>query len=331
MTLNSDPRVERNSDSLNASPSDFSIVLHRLDDLDIRIIKELGSPGSFQWNVRESYSNIARRLGVDEETVRKRLKRAEDLGPLPSWRMMVNPRLIDCEAASLDLDVEEEEKKDEAIAEIRRVDGVIKILDSRGRGLQVTFYYQNGDALRTKTELIRSICGSKELTFWKLGFPRSGIRMTKTDWKIVEAMQGDARKNLEEVSDSIGVSVRTIGRRLTLMKDGRAVYLQGAPNFRTVVGVSCVFLVFCRDEEKKRAVDRLILTELHRNELSDTSSRQYSKFVGLFDNASEADDITKWIKGLDGVNNVKMGIMKELIVVQDWLGEEIGKRLAKNN
>jgi len=299
-----------------------------LDDLDVRIIKELGSPGTFQWNVRESYSNIARKLSVDEETVRKRLKRAKELGPLPGWRMMVNPHLIGCEAASLDLDVEDEEKKDETIAKIRRVDGVIKILDFRGKGLQVTLYYQNGDALRTKTELIRTICGSKELTFWKLGFPRSDIRMTKTDWKIVEAMQGDARRNLGDVSDCIGVSARTIERRLTLMKDGRAVYLQGAPNFRMIVGVSCVFLVFCRDEEKKREVDKLVVAELHRNEFSDTSSRQYSKFVGLLDNASEADDITRWIKSLDGVNSVKMGIMKELILVQDWLGEEIGKHLA---
>jgi DNA-binding Lrp family transcriptional regulator len=48
--------------------------MHRLDDLDVRIMKELGNPNSFQWNVRESYSNIAKRIDVDEETVRRRLK-----------------------------------------------------------------------------------------------------------------------------------------------------------------------------------------------------------------------------------------------------------------
>jgi hypothetical protein len=51
----------------------------------------------------------------------------------------------------------------------------------------------------------------------------------------------------------------------------------------------------------------------------------------IFDNLSEADDTVKWIRGLDGVDSVKMGIMKELIVVQDWLGDEISKRIATDS
>jgi len=108
--------------------------MHRLDDLDIRIFKELGSPSSPQWNVRETYSNIARRIGVDEETVRRRLKRAQKLGSVPGWRMMVNPHLLGCEAACLDLEVEDEEAKDKTVSEVSKIDGVIKILDFRGKG-----------------------------------------------------------------------------------------------------------------------------------------------------------------------------------------------------
>lgn len=305
--------------------------MHHLDDLDVRIMKELGSPNSLQWNVRESYSNIAKRIGVDEETVRRRLKRAEELGSLPGWRIMVNPRLIGCEAASMDLEVEDEEKKDRAIAEIRRVDGVIKILDFRGRGLQVTLYYQNADALGRKTELIGSICGSSETTVWELGFPHSGVRMMRTDWKIVQEMLGDARKSLEDVSESVGVSVRTVERRLTSMRDGRVVYLQGIPNFRVFAGLSCVFLVFCPDAKRKSLVDKLMLSRVRRIELANTGSDQYSTFVMIFDNLSEADDTTKWIRSLDGVDSVKMSIMKELIVVQDWLGDEISKRIATDS
>jgi DNA-binding Lrp family transcriptional regulator len=305
--------------------------MHRLDDLDVRIMKELGSPNSFQWNVRETYSSIAKRISVDEETVRRRLKRAEELGSLPGWRMMVNPRLIGCEAASLDLEVEDEEKKERAIAEVRLVDGVIKILDFRGRGLQVTLYYQNADALRRKTELIGSICGSSETTVWELGFPNSDVRMTRTDWRIVQEMLGDPRKSLEDVSKLVGVSVRTVERRLTSMRDERVVYLQGIPNFRMFAGLSCVFLVFCTDAKRKSLVDKLMLSKVQRVELANTGSDQYSTFVMIFDNLSEADDTIKWIRSLDGVDSVKMGIMKELIVVQDWLRDEISKRIATNS
>lgn len=58
--------------------------MYRADDLDVRIFKDLGNPDSLQWNVRETYSSIAGRLEVDEETVRRRLKRAEHFGSLPN-------------------------------------------------------------------------------------------------------------------------------------------------------------------------------------------------------------------------------------------------------
>jgi DNA-binding Lrp family transcriptional regulator len=328
VTHNTAPTTKRNFDRVKRQLDGFpSSAMHRLDDLDVRIIKELGS----QWNVRETYSNIAKRIGVDEETVRRRLKRAEELGSLPGWRMMVNPHLIGYDAASLDLEVEDEENKRRVIAEIRKVDGVIKILDFRGRGLQVTLYYQSANAMRRKIELIASICDASQPTVWELDFPRPDVRMTRTDWGIVDAMLEDGRKSLEDVSRSVGVSVRTVERRLTGITKGRAVYLQGAPNFRMFAGLSCVFLIFCPYGKKKRVVDKLVLSKVQRTELANTSSQQYSTFVMLFDNFSEADDTTRWIGSIDGVNSVKMGIMKELIVVQDWLRDEIRKRIATDS
>jgi DNA-binding Lrp family transcriptional regulator len=61
------------------------------DDLQVRILRELTSPASFRWNVRESYASIGKKLGVDAETVRKRVKRARERGFLQSWRLIPNP------------------------------------------------------------------------------------------------------------------------------------------------------------------------------------------------------------------------------------------------
>ncbi len=305
--------------------------MHRLDDLDVRIIKELGSPGSPQWNVRETYSNIGRRLGVDEETVRRRLKRAEEMGSLPGWKMMVNPHLLGCNAAGVDLEVRIEETKDQAISDIRRVVGVVKLLSFRGPGLQVTLFYPDADALKTAAERIRAICGGAEPTVWEIGFPAPHVRMKVIDWRIAGAMLDDARRSLEPVSESLGLSVRTVERRLTTIAEGRAVYLQGIPNFRRFAGLSCVFLVHCPDRKKKGAVDNLILSKVQRTELSSTSSKEYSTFVMLFDNLHEADDTLEWIRGLEGVKHVKMGIMKDLFVEQGWLRDEIGKQFAETH
>ena len=299
--------------------------MHRLDDLDVRIVRELGSPSSPQWNVRETYSSIAKRIGIDEETVRRRVKRAERLGSITGWKMMVNPRLIECKAAALDLEVAEESEKDKAVSKLKKVDGVIKILNFRGKGLQLNMYYPNEQELERKLELISSICGSSKLTSWELFFPRPNVRMTKTDWRISEAMLDDARESLEDVSKNIGVSARTIERHLTAICDGRGVYLQGTPVFKNFVGLGCLFLVYCPDSEKKRTVDDVI-SKTHRIEITGTNAEQYSTFATAFDNLAQADEFVTWIEGLDGVKKVKMGIMKDLIVVQDWLHEELLRR-----
>ena len=303
--------------------------MHHADDLDVKIIKELGNPDSLQWNVRETYSSIAERLGVDEETVRRRLKRAERLGSLPNWKMMVNPRLIGCRAANIQLEVRDEKRKAGIISELRKIDGIVKILDFRGGKLPLTLYYQDDASLKTKKDMFGSISDCTEPIAWELGFPEPQIRMRSTDWKIIGSMLDDARRSLKDVSESVGVSVRTVERRLNEMYESRAVYLQGVPNFSKFAGLSCVFIVFCPDQMKKFAMDHTILSKVKRIELANTSSKQYSTFVTLFDNLAESDDFIGWIGGLDGVKSVSMGIMRELLVVQKWLQEEVTKRQLK--
>ncbi len=305
--------------------------MHRLDDLDVRIFKELGSPGSPQWNVRETYSSLGKRLGVDEEAVRRRLKRAEEIGSLPGWKMMVNPHLLGCQAAGVDLEVRTEETKDQAISDIRRVAGVVKVLNFRGPGLQLTVFSPEESALKTETERIRAICGGAEPTVWGIGFPVPRVRMKAIDWRIVGTMLDDARSSLEPVSESLGLSLRTVERRLTTMAEGRAVYLQGIPNFRRFAGLSCVFLVHCPDGKRKAAVDNLVLSKVQRTELASTSSKAYSTFVMVFDNLHEADETLEWIRDLEGVERVTMGIMKNLLVEEGWLRDEIGERASRTH
>lgn len=301
-------------------------MMHHADDLDVRIIKELASRNSFQWNVRETYSSIAERLGVDEETVRRRLKRAERFGSLPNWKMMVNPRLIGCSAANVQLEVKDEKRKAAIISEFSKIDGIVKILDFRGGKLLLTLYYQDADSLDRKLEEIGAISDCVEPIAWEPSFPEPQIRMKTTDWKIIGSMLEDARRSLRGVSESVGLPLRTVERRLNEMSENRAVYLQGTPNFSKFAGLSCVFVVFCPDKEKKLDVDHVILSKCKRIELANTSSEQYSTFVTLFDNLAESDDFIGWISDLDGVKSVSMGIMKELIVVQKWLQEEVTKR-----
>jgi len=64
--------------------------LYRPDRLDAGILRELQNPAS-RWNVRKSFARIAKRLQVDEETVRRRVDRMEALGVVQGWTIIPNP------------------------------------------------------------------------------------------------------------------------------------------------------------------------------------------------------------------------------------------------
>jgi DNA-binding Lrp family transcriptional regulator len=300
--------------------------LLNLDDLDLRIIRELG--GSLQWNVRESYSNISRKLGVDEETVRMRVNRAKERGFLPAWRMMVNPLLINCRSANLNIEMREEQHKADAISKIKTVDGVINIIDFRGREILVGMYYEDDEILQRKVQLIESICESPKLALWDSPFPRPDLRMNRLDWRIIDAMREDARMDLEDVAKSVDASARTVQRRLSAMKEGAAVYLLRPPNVSVVGGLMCNFLVFCADKDKKRVADRIIRSTFSRIGAFDTSPEQFSTFGISCENFSEADKVMEKVRSIDAVQSVRMRIVKEIVVVEDWLRGQIANRLS---
>ncbi len=302
--------------------------MFRPDDLDLRISREFGSPKSPRWNVRVSYADIARKLGIDEETVRLRVKRAQERGFLPSLRLMVNPHLLDCEAVSLELEVDPEAAKAKVISQIKLVDGVTDILDYRGAGLQVMVYSEGGETLSRKVQLLESLCGSPRSALWTSRFPRPSARMRTIDWRLVDALREDARRDLSDVAASAGVSVRTVQRRLQAMKEGKAVYLAGTPNVPAVAGIVCCFVVRCPDPPKKRTVDGVIHSTLRRVGAADTSPEDYSAFGMPCENLAAADQVLGKLKLLDGVEDATMHILNEFIVVQAWLKGEIERRIS---
>jgi DNA-binding Lrp family transcriptional regulator/copper chaperone CopZ len=301
--------------------------LMNLDDLDFGILRELGGSNLSRWNVRESYSDIARKLGVDEETVRARVKKASERGLIPAWRIMVNPLLIDCREAHLEIEVRDEERKAEAVSKIKGLDGVYGIVDFLGKEIAVLTYYEDNDSLAREVKQMESICGSQRLALLEKPSLRPSLQMRRLDWRIIGAMREDAWRDLDDVAKLLGVSLRTVQRRLSAMRDGKAIYLLRPPNAEAVAGLMCQFLVFA-DPGKKRAADYVIHSTFNRIGSSDTSPEQFSTFGISCQNYSEADRVTEKLKAIDGVKSVRMRVVKEIIVVQDWVRNEIEKRVS---
>ena len=296
----------------------------REEDLSIRILRELTSPGSLQWNFRESYSGLARSVGVDEETVRLTLKRAQDAGFVEGWRLVLNPRLLGGSYAGAQLDVGPSLDKRSVISQLSLVDGVFLLFDYLGPGIRVAFYYNGEGSFRRKIELMEEICRceSASALHWRVGAPPCRLKLRSMDWRILRAIRKNPRRSSSEVAEELGLSTRTVNRRLRLMTQDRVGYLLPIRNVRNSRGVICSFLVMCA-EDKKEGINEVARSLARRVDFSYNSVRGICLLTLFADNLIEADEICERLKKMEGVSGVRMGILKNFVFVDGWMDEKV--------
>jgi len=297
------------------------------DDLDIRIIKAIASPSSFQWDVRVSYAHVAAGLDVDEETVRHRLRHMNDVRFLRGWQLLLNPALLGREAAIVELRVGDSESKPEVISRLKLLEGVMLIDNFYGKELAVLTLYENPSTLERQVRLFASLCGSPTPVSWKLGFPPCNLTPTRTDWQIMQALRKDGRGRLSDVARQLRLSTRTVKRRMVQLVNENAFYLDPVLDLGKVGGVRCRFWV-ASEASWKHAVDKTILSGLQRIIWTHTAPQEYSLFVAHLSNLSEVEERLQWMRQIAGVRDVRSTIEVEHIHVQEWVRGEIEKRLS---
>ena len=269
---------------------------------------------------------MAKGLNVDEETVRNRLKRMNEAQFLLGWQLVLNPVLLGREAAIIEMQVGDTEKKAEVIARLKNVEGVMLIDDFYGKELAVTTLYENAEALERQVQLCASLSGSPHPVAWRVRFPTCELTPTTTDWRIIQTLRRSGRAKLSDVGRALHLTTRTVKRRLTQLVDGNAFYLDPILDLSQVGGVRGRYWA-TSEEGRKRAVDKQILEGLPRVIFTHTAPPEYSLFVCHLANASEVQDKLQWMKGIEGVKEVRSTIEVEHIHVQPWLESEIERRL----
>ncbi len=307
-----------------------------MDTVDAGIIRELSGPeGSYQWNVRHSYSAIAHKLGVDEETIRRRVSSLTQLGYIRGSELIINPYLLGREPVRMLLDVGNPQlTKKNVISQLKLVDGVLLIIDTLGEGLQMILFCENEEAITRRTELIAAICQCKENPWVlrnldALGFNRCKMKLSKTDLLIVKSLRTNPRKSTTRVASETHVSTRTVERRIRTLTGEGAFYHMDQLDFQKLDGVTASTTVSFRDEKIKRKLDAMIGEKLEGLFYSKTSAKITSQFNFVCKNVGETEELLEWIRGLDGVVLARMGIIKQYILNSSWIDGEIDRMLLR--
>lgn len=286
-------------------------------------------PRAYQWNFRESNSQLAKRLRVNPETIRLALKRLRATGAVPEWRLIINPRAFGSFLASIELDVKEPEKKRITITNLAQIDGVVIILNYYSMSLRLLFYYENDGSLERKISLICHVCGTTRdsAIWWKLPTPPCEMKFRSTDWEILASLRKDPFRKASSIATQVHTTVRTVNRRLNLMTTSYVGYLMPIRQIGRSKGLTCSYLIEGNVED--RAIDELIISASGQIDFTARCRSDLCARTIAIENIAVAEELANSIRNLKGVVRVKMNLPREFIPVDGWLGDQL-LRLAVN-
>ena len=287
------------------------------------LMRELwGSPDV--WNTRKSYVEIAAKLGVDEETVRNRVRHLRDSGFLLGYRVVPNPALLGRTFASLRIEFRDRESKQAAIPLLAKVEGVINIGSTYDKSVLVTILaVQEQDFSKLITGL-----GVEGEVSWVpgLGLRTTNFRMTGVDWEIVGLLLRDAERRLDEVGKQLKVSTRTVKRRLSMMMKESAIFIMPMVDLRKTEGISYQLRVQS-ERGKKSEVEKSVVAKIGNVVLRASDSQDGSVFGFTGANVAEGNDLLEWVKQQPGVISASMTIAERVVQVFDWIESEVERRV----
>ncbi len=308
-----------------------------MDTLDIRILRELSSDAvssPLHSDIRKSFGAIATKLKIDDSTVRSRVEKLRQTGFLRGWGLFVNPHLLGYKLAVVWLEAELRTSKDSLISKLRLLEGVTAIVNYFGPLLVLVIFYDTEQSFNRKLELIREISGSENLLHAVYRHPECQIALAQTDWRIIRSLQQAPKKLYRELSQDLGLSTRTIKRRLRRMLEAGALFIIPSLDPPKLEGaILADLLVSYESPESKRTVDDKIKSHFDQFLIvPETAIEEYGSFHFCTPNVSRAHEILNWVKEQPGAKSVRLDLVQDRAELYDLVGELIGKlqgRLAK--
>src|SRR5207245_8106312 len=260
---------------------------------------------------RRSFRAIARNLGIDELTVRNRLRKLHGMGFLKRWHLFLTPSLLGLEFVQLLVDVRSSSKK-ELIEKLRLLPGIAAIVEHVGNSMYVVFASRDEESLEKQATLIEQLAGAKSSHRLRARFPNCSVGLSRTDAEIIRALARDPRKMYSAVAKEAGFSSKTVKRRLERLIEEKAVFVIPSMDPSALEGAMVAdLLVQYSGREGMGVVNRRILSELDdcviRAVLGDPD---YGLFNLIITSISAVRQIPTRVGSLAGVASARVDVVQ---------------------
>lgn len=285
---------------------------HRsVDTLDIAIFRELMQESialPLTADPTRSLRSIAKRVGVDKDTVRNRVRRLQAQRFLRAPFVFPNPTVVGLVFEQHWVDLLPG-RSEEVVERLKQRDDIAVISLFLGGGLTYLELRAEGEGGgRTAGP------GVQRQRSAPLPFPPVTAKLTAQDWKVIGALQEDPGGGVAGVARRLKIAPRTAARRLTRLVEHRAMFVIPGFDPSAVDGTVVDFTVFYAKGAHKSAVDRQILDRVKARYFhADLGDPGHSFFNFIVNNAAVAAAILAWARTLPGVEEARIDFVVERI------------------
>lgn len=218
-----------------------------MDEVDLAILRELGreqAAGVGNLDPKLSLNEVARRAELPPSTVSQRVRAWEATGLLAGRHLWPNPHLLGTRLAAMSVHAPGLADRPGIVEDLGLVDGVLLVLEHVEPSLAVMIAHEDEGVLDRRRRLIERIAGIEAASQpFELTWPTDVEEVTDLQWRLMLALFEHPEAELHEISRILGVSTRTVSRKLGPLVDGDALWSVFELDLRRWTGSSLVRLL----------------------------------------------------------------------------------------
>lgn len=305
-----------------------------MDAKDVRIFCEMAFGATSFSNFRDRHispSAIAKAVGLDEKTVRSRIKKMEEDGFIKHYQVVPSLRLLGLnnigfyrfEALNL-------ATKKKVIEYTHEVPHILETLDYLGNSMSIGVAGTSPEEVMASVQAIASRFELSKYSLHEDAVMGCAHRMDMMDWNIIKELRYSARRTTVDLARSLSVTARMAEYRIGKLLEAGAMIVRASIDPRKQTGLVFYELEMSIVEGGQGLVARRI-AERHGERLWSTMTSRTMMLASLFGfSLGEPEDAALDAAKIEGVKACTLFVLKEGIEPRgpNWIDREIEARLG---
>ena len=308
-----------------------------MDAKDVRIFCEIAFKGldydSFT-DRRVSPLAIGRKLGLDEKTVRVRVKKMEDDGFIKYYQAMPSLALFQLKNMNTyRFEALNIATKHRVIQYIQELPFIVEAIDYLGQIVSVSI---SGTSSEEIDQVASGLANRFELYKWILGsriMKESVSVADRLDWQIIQELRYDALSGVKELSESLSMTPRMVEYRIKKLLGSGMLLVRAITNSQKQQGLIFYELEMSVDETKQYEVIKR-LSEIYAEKLWSVRTLAAGVVLGNFFAFTLAEPEEAYVNTLKlgGVRSCSLFIFKETVEPKrpNWMDRLIEQKIASS-